>query len=53
MNPKEGEEWSDRAIMHKGIFLGRWKYHLELAHTEEQVWYSAWEGPIEISILLR
>lgn len=26
---------------------------MELAHMGEQVWYSAWEGQIEISILLR
>lgn len=39
--------------MHERGFFGCWKYHMELAHVGEQVWYSAWEGQIEISILLR
>lgn len=50
MNPKKREELSGGAIVHKRGAVRA--LEISLAHAEEQVWYSAWGGQIEISILL-
>lgn len=39
MNPTREKKKSDsNRAWEVGGFLGRWKYRLELAHAEEQVW---------------